>query len=205
MKKYAIAMITILSTTWAFQSARAEGPQVGQPAPAFTLKDTKGREHSLSDFKGKVVVLEWVNHGCPFVKKFYSVGEMQKLQKEAVEQGVVWLSICSSAPGKQGHMSPEQWNQKNAEVGFAGTAVLIDEDGKVGRQYNARTTPEMFVINAEGNIVYMGAIDSIRSTKSEDIAKSKNYVRAALAALKAGKAPEVTQTQPYGCSVKYAD
>lgn len=195
----------LLATTFGLLSAALSFAQVrnDEPAPDFRLTDINGQEHSLSDFKGKIVVLEWVNHGCPFVQKFYDVGAMQALQREATEKGVIWLSICSSAPGKQGHYSPEEWRKINAEKQGAATAVLLDEDGKVGRLYGARTTPHMFVIDANGILVYQGAIDSIRSTDSDDIPKAKNYVREALADLAAGRPVATPQTQPYGCSVKY--
>jgi peroxiredoxin len=178
-------------------------PEVGQPAPAFTLKDTSGKSHNLSDFKGKVVVLEWVNHGCPFVKKHYAPGNMQKLQKEATDKGVVWLSICSSAPGKQGHMDAAAAAAKSKEVNANATAYLLDEDGTVGKAYNARTTPEMFVINKEGVLVYMGAIDDKPTADSGDIASAVNHVTAALEEVLAGKPVTVAKTKSYGCSVKY--
>jgi len=172
-------------------------------APAFTLTDTKGTEHSLSDFAGKTVVLEWFNSGCPFVKKHYSQGHMQALQAEAAEKGVVWLTIVSSAPGKQGHGSPAEQNAKIAEWKIASAAMLLDEDGSVGKAYDAKVTPHMFVINPEGEIVYNGAIDSKRSVDPNDIADATNYVQAALDAVLAGEAVAVASTQPYGCSVKY--
>lgn len=183
--------------------SHAAAVATGSEAPEFTLTDTAGVSHNLSDFRGKFVVLEWVNHGCPFVKKFYNVGEMQKLQKEYTGKDVVWLSICSSAPGKQGHMSNDEWNTYNAENNVAATAVLIDEDGTVGQQYGARTTPHMYIINPEGLLIYQGAIDSIRSTESEDIAAAENYVRSALDAAMAGEEVATAETEPYGCSVKY--
>ena len=161
-------------------------PQVGQPAPAFTLTDSDGNSHSLSDFQGKVVVLEWLNHGCPFVVKHYESGNMQKLQKDYTGKGVVWLSIVSSAPGKQGHMSPEDTNKTKAEKGSAATAILIDEDGTVGKLYNAKVTPEMFIINSDGVLVYAGAIDDKKSTDTADIAGAKNYVAQALDEVLAG-------------------
>jgi peroxiredoxin len=172
-------------------------------APAFTLPDGHGNEHSLSDFEGKIVVLEWVNQECPFVVKFYSGGHMQALQAEMAEKGVIWLSINSSAPGLQGWLSPEDHLSTIEEKGINAHAVLIDEDGTVGRAFGARTTPHMFVIDKEGNIAYQGAIDSVRSTNPADIPEARNYVREAVTALLAGEAPPVARTQPYGCSVKY--
>jgi peroxiredoxin len=172
-------------------------------APAFTLTDTNGTEHSLSDFKGKVVVLEWFNEGCPFVKKHYVKGNMQSLQKSYTDKDVVWLNIVSSASGKQGHATADGHNETIKKWEIASTALLMDEDGKVGKAYGAKTTPHMFVINKEGEIVYQGAIDDKRSTNADDIASSKNYVRAALDSLLAGEEIEVSKTNPYGCSVKY--
>ncbi|MDX6766439.1 MAG: thioredoxin family protein [Candidatus Methylacidiphilales bacterium] len=179
--------------------------EVGKPAPGFTLTDTQGKSHNLSDFKGKTVVLEWINHGCPFVVKHYSGGSMQALQKDTTSKGVVWLSICSSAPGKQGHLSPTDWNKTTSEKGAAPTAVLLDEDGKVGRLYQARTTPHMFVIDPAGKLVYAGAIDSIKSTDSADVPKATNHVKAAVEEVLAGKPVTTASTQAYGCSVKYAN
>ena len=172
-------------------------------APNFTLTDTNGTEHSLSDFAGKTVVLEWFNAGCPFVMKHYSKGNMQTLQADYTDKGVVWLSIVSSAPGKQGHGSAADHNAKMSEWKMKPSAILMDEDGAVGKSYDAKVTPHMFVINPEGEIVYNGAIDSKRSTNADDIPNSTNYVKAALDAVLAGEAVEVATTQPYGCSVKY--
>lgn len=157
----------------------------------------------LSDSKGKIVVLEWFNHGCPFVVKHYGAGNMQRLQKDYTAKGVVWLSICSSNKGKQGNDTPAGHAKTAQEKGAAPTAILIDEAGEVGRAYGAKTTPNMYVIDAEGTLRYMGAIDSISSARSADIEKAENYVAAALDALLKGEAPKTTETKPYGCSVKY--
>lgn len=175
----------------------------GQPAPDFTLISSEGKEVALKQFHGKTVVLEWVNFGCPFVKKFYGSGEMQRLQKEAAAQGVVWLSICSSAPGRQGYIAPENLADEVKAQGVASTAYLVDSAGKTGRAYGAKTTPHLFVINPSGNVVYQGAIDSIESAKAEDIGRAANYVRLALEETLAGKPVTAAQTKPYGCSVKY--
>ncbi len=174
-----------------------------QMAQDFKLSGADGKEYSLSDYKGKTVVLEWVNYDCPFVKKHYSVNNMQNLQKKYTEQGVVWLSICSSAPGNQGHFTVEVINQRMKEAKASPTAYLIDESGTVGKLYGAKTTPHMFIINAKGALVYNGAIDSIKSTKSDDIAKADNYVAQALDALLAGKELPVSNNKSYGCGVKY--
>ncbi|MEM6884827.1 MAG: thioredoxin family protein [Verrucomicrobiota bacterium] len=192
-----------LVLTFAFSAIGWTAPEIGKPAPAFTLTDTNGTSHNLSDFKGKFVVLEWVNHGCPFVGKFYNPGKMQEWQGSYTGKDVVWLSICSSASGKQGHMSTEDWNAKIKSSGTQATAVLIDEDGTVGKAYEAKTTPHMFIIDPTGNLIYAGAIDSVRSTDSEDIAKATNYVAQALDEALAGKAVSTPTTSPYGCSVKY--
>lgn len=173
-------------------------PEVGKLAPEFKLKDLDGKEHALSSFRGKVVILEWINHGCPFVKKHYDAGNMQKLQRKAKEEGVVWLSICSSAPGKQGHMDSATWKKTQAEKKAAPTAVLVDESGDVGRQYQAKRTPTMYVIDAKGRVAYIGAVDDEPMAKGEAIADARSYVTEAMLAAKAGKAPEVTSTDAYG-------
>jgi peroxiredoxin len=179
--------------------------QIGQPAPDFSLTDCSGKKVSLSDFKGKVVVLEWVNHGCPFVAKHYGSGNMQKLQADATAKGVVWLSICSSAPGKPGHADAAGAAKKCTETQSTATAYLLDESGKVGKTYGAKVTPEMYVIDAKGVLVYHGAIDDKKSTNPGDIAGAKNYVAAALDEVLAGKPVSTPKTDPYGCGVKYAN
>ena len=184
------------------QSVRSAA-EPGEAAPEFTLTDSKGTSHKLSDFRGKFVVLEWLNHECPFVKKHYSGGNMQKLQQEYTAKGVVWLSIISSAPGKQGHRTGPQAEADTKDKNAAPTAVLLDPSGEVGKKYDAKTTPEMFVLDKEGKILYAGAIDSIKSTDSADIAKAENHVRAALDAALAGQPVPTPKTKPYGCSVKY--
>jgi len=181
------------------------GVEVGKPAPDFTLPDCTGKNVSLSDFKGKTVVLEWVNHGCPFVVKHYGSGNMQKLQANATAKGAVWLSICSSAPGKQGHMPPADAAKKYEEVKSAATAYLLDESGEVGKKYGAKRTPEMYVVNAEGILVYHGAIDDKPSTNPGDIAGATNHVSAVLDEVLAGKPVTTPKTEAYGCSVKYAE
>ncbi len=177
---------------------------IGQPAPEFTLTDIKGTSHNLSDFKGKTVVLEWVNPECPFVVKHYEKsGNIPSMQKTATADGVVWLLINSAAPGKQGDYDEKKAAAWLEKTGAAATAYLRDADGKVGKAYGAKTTPQMYVITGEGTLVYNGAIDSIKSTDTADIAKAENYVKAALAAVKSGTAVEKSTSQPYGCSVKY--
>ena len=199
-------MNTILKSTLALLVAAGTAvaaPSVGQPAPEFTLTDSNGQSHNLSDFKGKFVVLEWLNHGCPFVKKHYDGGNMQGLQKEYTGKDVVWLSIASSAPGKQGNMSPEETNKTKEEKGAAPTAVLIDEDGTVGKLYDAKVTPELFVINPEGTLIYAGAIDDKKSVDAADVAGARNYVKQALDEAMAGNPVSTPQTEAYGCGVKY--
>ena len=192
-------MIAALAAT----TAAAIAATVGQPAPEFELKDTGGTAHTLSDFKGKHVVLEWTNPDCPFVKKHYDQGDMQALQKEYTAKGVIWLSIASSAPGKQGHYTAEQWTELKKTKGHQSTAVLLDPDGKVGKQYDARTTPHMFVINPEGRLIYAGAIDDNPSTRPADVKTARNHVRAALDEAMSGQPVSVPSSKPYGCSVKY--
>ncbi|MEM1109279.1 MAG: redoxin domain-containing protein [Planctomycetota bacterium] len=198
-----VTALAIVAMPVASDAAKG-GVATGEPAPAFTLTDSNGIEHSLSDFAGKTVVLEWTNHQCPFVKKFYDEGHMQGWQGEYTAEGdVVWLSICSSAPGKQGHLSANGWNQKIQDKGINATAVLIDEDGTVGRAYAAKTTPHIYVIDGEGTLRYQGAIDSIRSTKTSDIDSATNYLASAVDAVRVGSEVVTDTTTPYGCSVKY--
>ena len=177
--------------------------EVGQPAPGFTLTDSNGQSHNLSDFKGKFVVLEWLNHGCPFVIKHYDSGSMQKLQKEYTGQDVIWLSVVSSAPGKQGHLSPAETNQAKEEKGSAATAILIDGGGTVGQLYGAKVTPELYVINPAGDLIYAGAIDDKKSVDPADVAGATNHVKQALDEALAGQPVSTPRTEPYGCSVKY--
>jgi peroxiredoxin len=198
MKKVCFLLLAI--TTWVHAAA-----EVGKPAPAFTLQSCESKPISLSDFKGKVVVLEWTNHSCPFVVKHYGTGNMQKLQADATAKGVVWLSICSSAPGKQGHAAPADALKACTERNSAATAYLIDESGDTGRAYGAKRTPEMYVINAEGIVVYQGAIDDMKSADPADVVKAKNLVAAAIEETLAGKPVSTPKTEAYGCSIKYGN
>lgn len=183
----------------------AEGAEavVGQRAPGFSFTDTQGRSGALSDFRGRVVVLEWLNPDCPFVRKHYESRNMQGLQAEAAGKNVVWLSIISSAPGKQGHRSPPDANAFLKERGASPTALILDESGAIGRLYGAKTTPHMFVIDPDSVLRYNGAIDDHPSTDPHDIPTSINYVRQALEETMAGQAVSIPGAQPYGCSVKY--
>ncbi|HEX4873040.1 MAG TPA: thioredoxin family protein [Nevskiaceae bacterium] len=192
----------LLVATLLVQTAYA-APEVGKPAPAFSAVDTAGETHQLADFKGKTVVLEWTNDQCPFVKKHYDSGNMQALQAAAEAEGVVWLSLISSAPGKQGHVSPQRADELTESRKATPSAVLLDEKGTVGRLYDAKTTPHMFVIDPAGTLVYAGAIDSTPSADPADIPSSQNYVKLALAAVKEGKPVSTPVSKPYGCSIKY--
>jgi peroxiredoxin len=184
--------------------AALAGVEVGQPAPDFSLPDTKGQTHQLSQYKGKWVVLEWYQPDCPFVRKHYGSGNMQALQKEFTSKGVVWLSIDSSAPGEEGNYPADKLNEIASSQGVARTALLLDPDGKVGHTYGAKTTPDMYIINPEGKLVYEGAIDSKPTTSVADLKVATNYVKVALDDSMNGKSVPQTVTRPYGCSVKYA-
>jgi len=177
--------------------------EVGKPAPEFALKDIAGKEHSLAGFKGKFVVLEWTNYDCPFVKKHYETGNMQALQKAYTEKDVIWLSICSSAPGKQGHFTAEEWAERVKKEKATPTAVLTDADGKVGKLYGAKNTPQLFVINPEETVIYSGALDDQPGLDREKMKDAVNYVKQALDAALAKKPVETPVTAPYGCTVKY--
>ncbi len=181
----------------------AEAPTPGALAPAFTLTATDGTERSLADYRGQTVVLEWLNYDCPYVGKHYGGGAMQALQREAAADGVVWLSVVSSAPGEQGHFSPAEMDARTADEGSRSLAVLLDPTGRVGRAYEAKTTPHMFVIGPDGRVVYNGAIDDRPTTDTADLDGATRYVDLALAALADGRPADPATTQPYGCSVKY--
>ncbi len=193
----AIAMGVAMTAT-----ARA-APEIGKPAPDFTATDSNGKTVKLSDYKGKIVVLEWTNDGCPYVKKHYASHNMQTLQKEETAKGIVWLTVISSAPGQQGYVDGAGANELTRSRDASPTAVLLDPDGQVGHLYDARTTPHMFIVDAQGTLVYMGGIDDKPTANPADIATAKNYVRAALDNLESGKPIDAAVTRPYGCSVKY--
>lgn len=183
--------------------ADAAAPRPGYMAPDFTLSDAEGKSHTLSAYRGKWVVLEWVNYDCPFVKKHYSSGNMQKHQKAAREKGAVWLSINSSAPGKQGHFEGEELKMRLEGAEGQGDAYLLDTDGKTGKSYKAKTTPHMFVIDPAGKVVYAGAIDDRPTVDKADLKDAENYVAAALEAGMAGKPVKKASTTAYGCGIKY--
>lgn len=202
-----VAALALTAFTFDLPSAErapSDDAVVGEPAPSFTLTGTNGETYALSDLEGQYVVLEWLNFGCPYVQKHYGSGNMQALQEEYTGKDVVWLSVVSSAPGKQGHYPPEEMNAQNAEHGGAQTAILMDESGEVGRTYGAKTTPHMYVISPEGTLLYKGGIDDKPTTDEADIEGAENYVTAALDAAMNGEAVPTETAPPYGCSVKYA-
>ena len=195
-----LASVAPLASSSALERA---GPAVGKPAPDFTGTDSNGRTVRLADLHGKTVVLEWSNHDCPFVRKHYGSGNMQALQKEATAQGVVWLTVLSSAPGTQGNVTPAEANELTTRRGAAPSAVILDPSTTIAHAYAARTTPHMFVIDRDGILRYMGGIDDKPTTDVADVKTAKNYVRLALTALNSGAAVTEAVTRPYGCSVKY--
>jgi len=200
MKKF-LGMALVLAL--AAPAALAADAKIGAPAPAFTLTDLDGQARQLEEFAGKTVVLEWTNHECPFVVKHYNGNNIPRQQAEATGEEVVWLVINSSAPGKQGNVTPEQARGIQADWDASQTAYLFDTDGAVGRAYGAKTTPHMYIIDADGVLRYNGAIDSIPSANIADLENAEQYVELALAELAAGKPINRPLTQPYGCSVKY--
>lgn len=178
---------------------------VGQPAPAFTATDASGKTVSLADFKGKTVVLEWVNPGCPFVQKHYGAANMQGTQKDATAKGVVWLAINSTAADAGDYLPPAEMAKWMQQQKAAATATLMDADGKVGRAYGARTTPHMYIVDPAGKLVYAGGIDDKATANPADIPRATNYVKAALNESLAGKPVSQANTRPYGCSIKYSN
>jgi peroxiredoxin len=182
----------------------AHAANVGGQAPAFTGTDTKGKTHTLAGLRGKWVVLEWHNNGCPYVRKHYGSGNMQALQRAWTDRGVVWLTVISSAPGMQGFVTAAEADAYAAQSKAVPTAILLDPGGEIGRLYDARTTPQTYVVNPQGVLIYSGAIDNKPSTNPADVATATNYVSAALTEAMAGKPVTTPTTRPYGCSVKYA-
>jgi hypothetical protein len=199
MKRRALFVLPALLLAAAAQAA----PAVGQPAPEFTLKDAGGQAVKLSDFRGKYVVLEWTNPGCPFVRKHYDSGNMAATQQDAVGRGAAWLSINSTARSNWDYLEPARLVAWQNERKLQPTATLMDEDGVAGRAYGARTTPHMYIVDPQGRLVYAGGIDSIPSADRADIAKAVNYVRQGIAEATAGKPISAATTRPYGCSIKY--
>jgi cytochrome oxidase Cu insertion factor (SCO1/SenC/PrrC family) len=200
-----LTLILALTAALAAPSAALAAADIGQPAPAFTAPGADGRPLSLSAFKGKTVILEWTNHECPFVKKHYESSNIPLLQKEAAAKGIVWLQVISSAPGQQGHVDGATAQKLNASRGATPRGTVLDPDGKIGRLYGAVTTPHLYIIDPQGVLIYKGGIDSIQSSRKEDIAKADNYVKLALADIDAGRPVAQSNTRPYGCTVKYAN
>ncbi len=202
MQRLRLTLASVLSIL-ALATLLEAAPKVGQPAPDFTGVDSNGTQHTLSAYRGKTVVLEWTNHDCPFVGKHYNTGNMQALQRYAASKEVTWLSVISSASGEQGYVSGAQANALTSQRQAAPAAVLLDAAGVIGRLYDARTTPHMYIINAAGMLVYMGGIDDKPSTQHADVQTANNYLRTALDEILGGKAVSQAVTRPYGCSVKY--
>lgn len=204
-KPYVVVRIAAvaLAMAWAASGPAVAAPKVGEAAPDFSAIDSKGNPVKLGDYKGKTVVLEWTNHDCPYVRKHYGSGNMQSLQKETTAKDIVWLTVISSAPGEQGYVSGAEADRLTADRSAVPSAVLLDPDGKIGRLYDARTTPHMYIVKADGTLAYNGAIDDKPTSDVADIKTAKNLVRSALDAIAAGKPVDPTVTRAYGCSVKY--
>ncbi|MGA0605613.1 thioredoxin family protein [Phenylobacterium sp. VNQ135] len=197
-------VVALAAAVAAISAPAVAAPVIGQPAPAFQAKDADGKTRSLAEFKGRTVVLEWTNNGCPYVQKHYNSGAMQRLQSQAAKDGVVWLTVVSSAPDMQGHLDGAGAKAWKAKAKAHSTAVLLDPSGEVGRAYEAKTTPHMFIVDKAGKLAYMGGIDDKPSSDPASLKGAKNYVTAALADVKAGRPVAQAATKPYGCSVKYA-
>jgi peroxiredoxin len=191
------AVMLTLTAAWA--------ARVGDAAPDFTATDTNGKTHKLSEYQGKFVVLEWTNQGCPYTQKQYNSGNMQRLQQEWTAKGVVWLTVLSSAPGKQGYLGGAEENEYVKKVNAAPSAILLDPAGALGHLYDAKTTPHMYVIDPKGTLIYNGAIDDKPTTEVADVTGARNYVSTALTEAMAGKPVSNPTTRPYGCSVKYSN
>lgn len=199
----ALALLTVVAFA-APVAAQTDQADIGEPAPDFTLEAADGETHSLSDFEGKYVVLEWLNFECPFVGKHYGSGNMQALQEKYTDEGVVWLSIVSSAPGKQGYYPPKEMTEQKKRHNGNMTAILMDPDGEIGKTYGATVTPHMYVINPDGELVYRGGIDDKPTTDKADIEGATNYVDRSLTAVMNGEEVSPKQAKPYGCTIKYA-
>ena len=202
-KRFLTSTIVVLAMLTAFSAAWAA--RVSEPAPDFTATDTNGKVHKLSEYHGKFVVLEWSNRGCPYTQKHYNSGNMQRLQQEWTGRGVVWLTVISSAPGKQGYVTASEENTYLKQVNAAPTTVLLDPTGALGHLYGAKTTPHIFIISPQGTLIYNGAIDDRPTTDLGDVTAAKNYVSAALDEATSGKPVSSSTSRPYGCSVKYPD
>lgn len=203
MKKWLAASTVVGFVLIAFSTAWAA--RVGEAAPDFTATDSNGEVHKLSEYQGKYVVLEWTNRGCPYTQKHYNSGNMQRLQREWTGRGIIWLTVASSAPGKQGYVTAAEENAYLKQANAAPTAVLLDPAGALGHLYDAKTTPDIFIIGPKGTLIYSGAIDDRPSTDVADVTGAKNYVSLTLDEATSGKPVSNPTTRPYGCSVKYAD
>lgn len=203
-KMLQVAKTVAAGVLLAAASGAIANAELNKAAPAFSAVGADGKPVKLDAYKGKTVVLEWTNHECPFVAKHYDSGNIPSLQKEAAGQGVVWLQVVSSAPGKQGFVDGATAQKLNSTRSAAPAGTVLDPDGKIGKLYGAQTTPHIFIVNAAGQLVYKGGIDSIPTSKKEDLAKAENYVASALKSISAGKPVEKASTKPYGCSIKYA-
>ena len=195
--------LTLLAAVAATATAAQAAPSVGQPAPEIALRDTAGKAVKLSDYRGKHVVLEWTNPGCPYVRKHYDSGNMPATQREAVDKGVVWLSINSTEKASSDYQEPGKLAAWQKDRQSQPTALLMDEEGTAGKAYGARTTPHMYIVNPQGRLIYAGGIDSIASSSADDIKQAVNYVRQGLSEALAGKPLSAATTRPYGCSIKY--
>jgi hypothetical protein len=203
-------VLTVLAATAAavgiapaLSTGAAANPQTGTSAPGFTATDSKGAQHTLAAYKGKTVVLEWTNHECPYTVKHYATGNMQALQKSATDSGAIWLTVASSRPGTQGHVNALEADKLTDDREAHPTAVLLDPRGDLGRLYEARTTPHMYVIDPTGMLVYMGAIDDQPTARHASVKTARNYVREALDAVAARRPIALASTRPYGCTIKY--
>jgi len=203
MRKPSTPGLLLVGIALVFAAGGNPAAKVGEPAPDFTAKASDGKSYRVSDYRGKFVVLEWHNNGCPYTRKLYDSGNMQKLQKEWIARGVVWFTVISSAPGKQGYVTAEEENAYLTRMQAAPTAALLDPTGEVGHLYNAKTTPQMVVINPQGLIIYDGAIDDRPTAEVSDIRTARNYLSLALEQAMSGKPVETPTSRPYGCSVKY--
>ena len=203
MLKTLKSLVIILTVSLSVTAMGWAEVQVGEPAPGFTAMDSNQQQRSLSDYRGKYVVLEWFNPQCPFVKKHYSTGNMQGLQGKYTARDVVWLSIDSSAEGNQGYLGADEANHYISDNNVKSTALLLDPSGEVGSLYGAKTTPHMFIIDPQGTLVYQGAIDDMPSTDPEDVTLARNYIDETLSALLSGGQVSAFATKSYGCSVKY--
>ena len=202
MKRF-VVQFTVFTLLVLASHLTVSAAKIGQPAPDFTGSASNGKTFHLADYRGKFVVLEWHNNGCPYTQKHYKSGNMQNLQKQWTAKGVVWFTVISSAPGKQGYVNANEENNYLAKMGASPTAVLLDSSGTIGHLYDAKTTPQMIVINPQGVMVYDGAIDNRPTDDVKDISGATNYVNLALEQSLAGKPVEIAATRPYGCSVKY--